>query len=275
MGRFLFIKGSIAECTYTFACVYAPNIHQRKFLRQTLTKLERFREGFLIMAGDLNVALEPGTDTSRGVSAFSPHGLRSIRNGLRDAGLVDAWRVLHPCDTDFTYYSTVHKRYSRLDYVFLAQELLPMLLSADIRPMGWSDHSPASVRIRSPLFRPTGRQWRMNESMLTDVPIAADIRTLCFPGYDILAAFNRMLGIARNNYKSPLLQNLTGQQGPPPLHLYSAAMQLGFSVQRLYTVRQPARQNRPMGNFTVYWRINFLNYTQVEMMPRRNAKTVL
>ncbi|CAH2295741.1 Hypothetical predicted protein, partial [Pelobates cultripes] len=175
MGRFIFIKGSIAECIYTFACVYAPNIHQRKFLRQTLTKLERFREGFLIMAGDLNVALEPGTDTSRGVSAFSPHGLRSIRNGLRDAGLVDAWRALHPCDTDFTYYSTVHKRYSRLDYVFLAQELLPMLLSADIRPMGWSDHSPVSVQIRSPLFRPTGRQWRMNESILTDVPIAADI----------------------------------------------------------------------------------------------------
>ncbi|CAH2319525.1 Hypothetical predicted protein [Pelobates cultripes] len=175
MGWFLFLMGTIAGSTYMLATIYAPNARQHRFLRETLRKLERFREGLLIVAGDLNVALDPRVDTSRGTSSISTHCLQSIRAELRGAGLADCWRVLHPSDRDYSYFSTVHKHYSRLDYIFLAQEFLPLLLDAGIGMQGWSDHSPILASIKSPLFRPRDRQWRMNESILNDGPTAADI----------------------------------------------------------------------------------------------------
>ncbi|CAH2315928.1 Hypothetical predicted protein [Pelobates cultripes] len=72
MGRYLFIKGTIADTKYTFASIYAPNTRQHRFLRSTLHRLEQFREGLLMVAGDLNMALEPRLDTSWGTSLI-PH----------------------------------------------------------------------------------------------------------------------------------------------------------------------------------------------------------
>ncbi|CAH2282682.1 Hypothetical predicted protein [Pelobates cultripes] len=43
-GRFLFLKGTIAHHTYTFACIYSPNRRQHTFLSKILRKLEKFRE---------------------------------------------------------------------------------------------------------------------------------------------------------------------------------------------------------------------------------------
>ncbi|CAH2325081.1 Hypothetical predicted protein, partial [Pelobates cultripes] len=69
MGRYLFLKGTIADHVYTFACIYCPNRGQHTFLSRTLAKLETFREGLLVLGGDLNVPLDPRLDTSRGMSA--------------------------------------------------------------------------------------------------------------------------------------------------------------------------------------------------------------
>lgn len=42
---------------------------------------------------------------------------KAISDTCSELGLVDAWRVLHPIDKKFTYYSTVHKTSSRIDFV--------------------------------------------------------------------------------------------------------------------------------------------------------------
>ncbi|CAH2295567.1 Hypothetical predicted protein, partial [Pelobates cultripes] len=64
LGRFLFVKGTIADHKYTFATIYSPNKGQHWFLATTLTRLERFREGTLVLAGDLNLPLDPRVDSS-------------------------------------------------------------------------------------------------------------------------------------------------------------------------------------------------------------------
>ncbi|CAH2319792.1 Hypothetical predicted protein, partial [Pelobates cultripes] len=48
-GRFLFLKGTIADKLYTFASIYAPNTNQARFLRRTLRKLKGFAEGAIII----------------------------------------------------------------------------------------------------------------------------------------------------------------------------------------------------------------------------------
>ncbi|CAH2293466.1 Hypothetical predicted protein [Pelobates cultripes] len=75
-GRYLFLKGTISDRVYTFACLYGPN-KKHTFFSRTLAKLERFREGLLVAAGDLKIPMEPHIDTSRGQSTIPTHCLRA------------------------------------------------------------------------------------------------------------------------------------------------------------------------------------------------------
>ncbi|CAH2312162.1 Hypothetical predicted protein [Pelobates cultripes] len=150
-GRYIFVKGTIAGHPYTLACVYAPNTAQHNFLTRTLHALERFREGMLILAGDLNLALDPRLDTSLGTSSLSASYQRKALTALKNSGLADSWRVAHPLGRDYSYYSAVHSRYSRLDYIFLPIEYLSLLQSSGIHAATWSDHAPVWTKIASPL----------------------------------------------------------------------------------------------------------------------------
>ncbi|CAH2223250.1 Hypothetical predicted protein [Pelobates cultripes] len=67
LGRYLFIKGTIAERPYTLANVYCPNRGQHTFRARAIARLEKFKEGLLILAGDLNTPLDPRVDTSRDI----------------------------------------------------------------------------------------------------------------------------------------------------------------------------------------------------------------
>ncbi|CAH2220953.1 Hypothetical predicted protein [Pelobates cultripes] len=174
-GRFLFVKGMISQKTYTLASVYAPNKSQAKFLCRTLLKLAAFTEGILVLGGDFNITLEPLSDSSTGHSSIAQAAIRRIRKTLQDLRLVDTWRTLHPDDRDYTYYSPLHSRYSRIDYIFIQQEGLTFLKKAAIRPTPWADHSESSIHLDSPLFRPTQKTWRINESLLLDTPIRTQI----------------------------------------------------------------------------------------------------
>lgn len=72
-GRYLFLKGLIGGIQLTLATLLAPNVHQDRFLRQTLDKLMEYREGLLILGGDFNVPLIPSLDTSTGSSSVPPY----------------------------------------------------------------------------------------------------------------------------------------------------------------------------------------------------------
>ncbi|CAH2283311.1 Hypothetical predicted protein [Pelobates cultripes] len=95
-GRYLFLKGIIADKIYTFATIYVPNRHQATFLKGTLTKLRDFAEGTLLMERDFNAPLDPTLDSSSGHSCIPQRNIRSIRNSLNSLGLVDCWRALNP-----------------------------------------------------------------------------------------------------------------------------------------------------------------------------------
>ncbi|CAH2295654.1 Hypothetical predicted protein, partial [Pelobates cultripes] len=174
-GRYIFVKGTIAGHQYTLACVYAPNTAQHHFLTRTLHALDRFREGLLILAGDLNLALDPRLDTSLGTSSLPASYQRKALVALKNAGLADSWRVVHPQRRDYSYYSTVHSRYSRLDYIFLPIEYLSLLHSSGIHTATWSDHAPVWTKIASPLYRPRERQWRLNEQVLEELEVTVEM----------------------------------------------------------------------------------------------------
>lgn len=174
-GRYLFLKGSIHNRPITLANLYAPNKQQVPFFRKTLQLLTSFQNGILIVGGDFNVALSPPQDTSTGTSSITYRALRAIKTQLSDLTLHNTWRMLHPKDKDFTFFSPPHGKYSRIDYFYLSQNDLSLLTKATIDPILLSDHNPISMTLTFPTTRTASTIWRLDNSLLTDLEISQTI----------------------------------------------------------------------------------------------------
>lgn len=128
-GRFLFLKGRIGDVKVTLANLYAPNSHQDVFIEKTIEKLMNFSEGQMIIGGDLNIPIIPSEDSSSKLSTVPPGSRKHIDQFLHNAQLVDVWRILHPTERDYTFYSTPHKIYSRIDYFLIPHSHIRYTLS--------------------------------------------------------------------------------------------------------------------------------------------------
>lgn len=117
-GRFLFLKGKLGDEEYTLANIYAPNKRPMKYPKSILAKLRDFRRGHTIMMGDLDFCMTPGLDSRTRARETTNVQLKEVKQKLHASQLVGIWRIQHPKTQDFTFYSTVHGSYSKVDYIF-------------------------------------------------------------------------------------------------------------------------------------------------------------
>lgn len=117
-GRTLFVKGDLAAHRVMLASIYVPNHAQLSCPDEILNILQGFMEGGQIIGADLNIDLDP--PDSRSSTHLSYSYLRWVKSMLQFVRLVDVWRVHHPSDRDYTFFSFPHGSYSRIDYVLIS-----------------------------------------------------------------------------------------------------------------------------------------------------------
>lgn len=116
-GWFLLLKGTIGKRPVMLANVYFLNTAHVTFCQKLIDVLTEFASGCIILGGDFNVPLDPLQDISNGKSSITYRVLKKIRVLLNKLTLKDTWRIAHPQGRDFTYFSTIHNKYSRIDFV--------------------------------------------------------------------------------------------------------------------------------------------------------------
>lgn len=165
-GRFLFVKIKMNEKMYTLVNIYCPNRDPMGYLARTLIGLEEFKEGEVILAGDLNFCLDPALDRSADSQWEDKRACARIGKKLQVQQLIDVWRVLHPKESDYTFYSQVHATYSRLDYFLVDHSLLDSVTGTKIEIQTLSDHAPVvmTLLLKGPQRIPY--TWRLNEFLL-------------------------------------------------------------------------------------------------------------
>lgn len=175
-GRYLFLKGLIGTVTVTLAAMYAPNEQQAIFLRESLEKLNDFREGQLIVGGDFNTPLIPSVDISTGRTSIPPNQLKRIAQTLQKSQLIDAWRLQHSGERDFTFYSHMHQLYTRIDYFLIPHTQLHTVEQTSIGNRTWLDHAPIFLIYHlSDTPSPRHHFWRLNESLLQNPEVLTDM----------------------------------------------------------------------------------------------------
>ena len=108
------IKGSIQEEDITIINIYAPNIGAPQFIRQLLTAVKKEIDSNTITVGDFNTSHTPMDRSSK---QKINKETQALNDTIDQIDLIDIYRTFHPKTTDYTFFSSAHRTFSRTDHI--------------------------------------------------------------------------------------------------------------------------------------------------------------
>ena len=108
------IKGSIQEEDIAIINTYAPNIGAPQYVRQILTCLKGEINNNTIIVGDFNTPLMP---MDRSTKQKINKETQTLNDTMGQLGLIDIYRTFHPKTMNFTFFSSAHGTFSRIDHI--------------------------------------------------------------------------------------------------------------------------------------------------------------
>ena len=87
---------------------------------------------------------------------------------MNQLGLCDPWRSLNPSTKAFSFFSHVHRTYSRIDFFLVDNRLLHWVNSSEYHSIVILDHAPTSTVINFPNHSPPHIQWKLSHFLLNN-----------------------------------------------------------------------------------------------------------
>ena len=137
-GHYIMIKGSIQEEDITIINMYAPNIGAPQYIRQTLTSMKEEINSNTIIVGDFNTPL---TTVGRSTKQKIHKETQTLKDTMDQLDLIDIYRTFHPKTINFTFFSSAHGTFSRIDHILGHKSSLRKFKKTEIIPVIFSDHS--------------------------------------------------------------------------------------------------------------------------------------
>ena len=118
------IKGSIHEEDRTIVNIYAPNIGAPQYIRQKLTDIKGKIDSNTIRVGGFNTPLSP---MDRSSEMKINNEIQALNDTLNKMELIDIYRSFHPKTTEYTFFSSAHGIFSRVDISWVTNQALENL----------------------------------------------------------------------------------------------------------------------------------------------------
>ena len=112
-GHYIMIKGSIQE-DIAIISIYAPNIGAPQYVRQILTSMKGEINNNTIIVGDFNTPLTP---IDRSTKQEINKETQTLNNTIDQLDLIDIYRTFHRKTMHFTFFSSAHGTFSRIDHI--------------------------------------------------------------------------------------------------------------------------------------------------------------
>ena len=110
----IILKGSIQQEDLTIINIYAPNTGAAKYLKQLITKVKKYLDNNTLILGDFNLAL---SILDRSSKQNISKETRALNDTLDQMDFTDIYRTLHPNSTEYTFFSSAHGTFSRIDHI--------------------------------------------------------------------------------------------------------------------------------------------------------------
>ena len=125
------IKGSIQEEDITIINIYAPNIGALQYGRQVLTCMKGEINSNTIIVEDFNPPFIPMDRSSKQKISKKTQTLNDTMDQL---DLIDIYRTFHPKTMYFTFFSSAHRTFSRIDHILGHKSSLGKFKNIEIIP---------------------------------------------------------------------------------------------------------------------------------------------
>ena len=110
----MMIKESIQEEAITLIKIYVPNIEAPKHIKQILTGIRGKIDSNTITVGDFKIPLTPTDKSSR--RNINKEAV-ALNDTLDHMLLIDIYRTFYPSTADYTFFSSEHGNFSRIDHI--------------------------------------------------------------------------------------------------------------------------------------------------------------
>ena len=113
-GHYIMIKPSIQEEDIAIINIYASNTGAPQYVRQMLTNIKGEINSNTIIVGDFNTPLTPTDRSSKQkISEETP----TLNDTTDQLDLIDIYSTFHPKIMNFTFFSSAHGTFSRIDHI--------------------------------------------------------------------------------------------------------------------------------------------------------------
>ena len=113
-GHYIRKKGSIQEEDITIINIYAPNIGAPQYIRQMLISRKGEISNNTIIVGHFNTPL---VLMDRSTKQKINKETQTLNDAIDQLGLIDIYRTFHPKTMNFTFFSSAHGTFSRIDHI--------------------------------------------------------------------------------------------------------------------------------------------------------------
>ena len=158
------IKGSIQEEDITIVNIYAPNIGAPQYIRQTLTDIKGEIHSNTIIIVEFNTPLTPMHRSSK---QKVNKETQILNNTLEQLNLIDPLRTFHPTADEYTFFSSAHGTFSRIDPILGHKSNLSKFKKIKTMSSIFSDHNAIRLDINYK-EKKTNKYitWRLNNMIL-------------------------------------------------------------------------------------------------------------
>ena len=142
-GHYIMIKGSIQE-DITIINIYAPNIGEPQYIRQLLTAIKEEINSNTIIVGDFNTSHTPMDRSSK---KKINKETQAFNDTIDQIALIDIYRTFHPKTADYTFFSSAHRTFSKIDHILGHRSSFSKFKKIEIISSIFSDHNVVRLEI--------------------------------------------------------------------------------------------------------------------------------
>ena len=102
---------------------------------------------------------------------------QTLNDTLNKMDLIDIYRIFHPKTTEYTFFSSAHGTFSRIDHILCHKSSLAKFKKIEIISNIFSDHNATRLDInyRKKSVR-NKNTWRLNNTLLNNQEITEEIK---------------------------------------------------------------------------------------------------
>ena len=152
--------------------MYAPSIGASQYI---ITEIKGEIDSNTIILGDFNTPLTPMDRSSK---QKVNKETQVLNNTLDEMDLIDIFRTFHPNTEEYTFFSSAHGTFSRIDYILGHKSNISKFKKIEIISSIFSDHSAVRLDInykKKKTVRNTNT-WRLNHTFLNNQQVTKEIK---------------------------------------------------------------------------------------------------